>query len=39
MEVLKIDHLSKFFGGVKAVQDFNLSLEEGRIEAIIGPNC
>jgi branched-chain amino acid transport system ATP-binding protein len=38
MEVLKIDHLSKFFGGVKAVQDFNLSLDEGRIEAIIGPN-
>lgn len=38
MEVLKINNLSKNFGGVKAVQDFNLSLSEGHIEAIIGPN-
>lgn len=38
MAVLEIKELGKNFGGVKAVEDFNLSLEEGRIEAIIGPN-
>jgi branched-chain amino acid transport system ATP-binding protein len=38
MPVLEINHLSKFFGGVKAVDDFNLSICEGNIEAIIGPN-
>ena len=38
MAVLEINNLSKFFGGIKAVEDFNLSLDEGNIEAIIGPN-
>jgi branched-chain amino acid transport system ATP-binding protein len=38
MAILEINNLSKYFGGVKAVEDFNLSLKEGNIEAIIGPN-
>lgn len=37
-EILKIDNLSKHFGGVKAVNNFNLSLQEGRIHGLIGPN-
>ena len=35
---LKIDNLSKSFGGVKAVSDLSLALMPGRINAIIGPN-
>lgn len=35
---LKIDHLSKSFGGVKAVNDLSMALMPGRINAIIGPN-
>jgi branched-chain amino acid transport system ATP-binding protein len=38
MAILEITNLNKMFGGVQAVSDFNLSLDEGRIEAIIGPN-
>lgn len=36
--VLKIEHLSKNFGGVAAVRDFNLEINPGTITAIIGPN-
>ena len=35
---LRIEHLSKSFGGVKAVNDLSLSLFPNRINAIIGPN-
>jgi len=38
MAILEINKLSKFFGGVRAVDNFNLSLKEGGIVAIIGPN-
>ncbi len=38
MYILEIDNLSKYFGGVKAVDDFNMKLEEGSITSIIGPN-
>ncbi len=37
-EILKIEKLSKYFGGVKAVHNFNLSLQEGKIHGLIGPN-
>lgn len=37
-EILKIERLSKYFGGVKAVHNFNLSLQEGKIHGLIGPN-
>ncbi|ATH12599.1 high-affinity branched-chain amino acid ABC transporter ATP-binding protein LivG [Delftia acidovorans] len=36
--MLKIDHLTKTFGGLTAVSDVSTVIEEGRINAIIGPN-
>lgn len=36
--ILKTEHLSKSFGGVKAVQDFSMELHEGEVSGIIGPN-
>ena len=36
--MLKIDHLTKRFGGLAAVNDVSTVIEEGRINAIIGPN-
>ncbi len=38
MAQLKIDHLSRFFGGVKAVNDVSFTVEEGSIHGLIGPN-
>ena len=37
-EILKIEHLSKHFGGLKAVDDFSMTVEKGEIHALIGPN-
>ena len=36
--MLKIDHLTKRFGGLTAVNDVSTTVETGRINAIIGPN-
>lgn len=38
MTLLHIEHLTHFFGGLRAVQDFNLELQPGELVAIIGPN-
>jgi branched-chain amino acid transport system ATP-binding protein len=38
MEVLKVENLSKRFGGVSAVNDVSFFLEVGERVAIIGPN-
>lgn len=38
MAILEIENLSIMFGGLKAVDDFNLSINEGELLAIIGPN-
>ena len=38
MPMLKVDHLYKSFGGVKAIQDFSIEVESGEIHGIIGPN-
>lgn len=35
---LRIENLSKSFGGVKAVNNLSLELLPNRINAIIGPN-
>lgn len=35
---LSIDHLSKSFGGISALTDFSISLDEGEIRAIAGEN-
>jgi branched-chain amino acid transport system ATP-binding protein len=38
MALLEIKGLSKSFGGIQAVQDCSLSVEEGSIVSLIGPN-
>ena len=38
MSLLQVDHLSKRFGGVVAVDDCSLSVPQGGISALIGPN-
>ncbi|MEA3349347.1 MAG: ABC transporter ATP-binding protein [Chloroflexota bacterium] len=38
MSLLKIQNLTKNFGGVRAVDDFSHRLETGGLYAIIGPN-
>lgn len=37
-EVLKVEDLSIAFGGLKAVDSLNFSIEEGQIYGLIGPN-
>ena len=37
MTLLHIEHLTHYFGGLRAVQDFNLQLQPGELVAIIGP--
>jgi branched-chain amino acid transport system ATP-binding protein len=36
--VLQIEGLTKFFGGLRAVNDFNLTVYEGDLAGLIGPN-
>ena len=36
--ILKINDVQKSFGGLKALSDLNLEVEEGKVHAIIGPN-
>jgi branched-chain amino acid transport system ATP-binding protein len=36
--MLAIEHLSKRFGGVHAVQDVSFTVREGAIHSVIGPN-
>lgn len=38
MPLLETRNLSKYFGGLAAVKDFNFHIEEGEIVSIIGPN-
>ncbi|MBW1676097.1 MAG: ABC transporter ATP-binding protein [Deltaproteobacteria bacterium] len=37
-EILSIEHLSKKFGGLKAVSDLTLTLHQGELKGLIGPN-
>jgi len=37
-ELLRLDHLSMNFGGLKAVDDLSFSVKEGEIFGLIGPN-
>lgn len=36
--ILQIKHLSKFFGGLKAVEDVTMNIEYGEMHCLIGPN-
>lgn len=36
--MLKVEHLTKMFGGLAAVNDVSVKFEAGKINAIIGPN-
>ena len=38
MALLQINHMTHYFGGLRAVSDFNLSIEPGQIRGLIGPN-
>ncbi|MDC0418030.1 ABC transporter ATP-binding protein [Pelagibacteraceae bacterium] len=38
MIILKIENLSKFFGGIKANEDINFDVNQGEILGVIGPN-
>ena len=38
MPLLQIKSLTHFFGGLRAVYDYNLDLEEGELVGLIGPN-
>lgn len=38
MALLQVDHMTHYFGGLRAVHDFNLSIEAGQIRGLIGPN-
>jgi ABC-type branched-chain amino acid transport systems, ATPase component len=38
MQVLKVSNLTKSFGGITAVSNVNMTIEEGQIAGLIGPN-
>lgn len=38
MSILKVNNLSKSFGGIKAVTDVSLTVNSGEIVGLIGPN-
>ena len=38
MPLLQIKDLTHYFGGLRAVYDYNLDLEEGELVGLIGPN-
>ena len=36
--MIRVEHLSKYFGGIHAVEDVSLEIAEGSITGLIGPN-
>ena len=38
MSILSVQNVNKRFGGLKALNEVNLEIEEGTVHAIIGPN-
>ena len=38
MAMLEVNHLAIQFGGLRAVDGFNVSIEKGQLYGLIGPN-
>ena len=38
MALLRVDNMTHFFGGLRAVSGYNLEIEPGQIRGLIGPN-
>jgi branched-chain amino acid transport system ATP-binding protein len=38
MPLLRIKNMTHFFGGLRAVYDFNMEIEPGQVRGLIGPN-
>ncbi|MHB8789601.1 MAG: ABC transporter ATP-binding protein [Desulfobulbaceae bacterium] len=38
MSLLRVEGMTHFFGGLRAVHDFSLAIEPGRLHGLIGPN-
>lgn len=38
MPLLQIEHMTHFFGGLRAVKDYNLTISGGEVHGLIGPN-
>ena len=38
MSLLEVKNLGISFGGLRAVDDFNISIKEGSLYGLIGPN-
>ncbi|MCJ7733777.1 MAG: ABC transporter ATP-binding protein [Anaerolineales bacterium] len=38
MSILQIEKMTHYFGGLRAVHDYNLEIEQGQIRGLIGPN-
>ena len=38
MSLLKVERMTHYFGGLRAVHNFNLDIDPGQIRALIGPN-
>ncbi len=38
MPLLRVENMTHYFGGLRAVHNFNLEIQPGQIRALIGPN-
>jgi branched-chain amino acid transport system ATP-binding protein len=38
MPLLQVDNMTHYFGGLRAVYDFDLEIEKGEVRGLIGPN-
>lgn len=36
--MLKFEHVTKIYGGKKALQDLSISFQPGHVYALVGPN-
>ena len=38
MPLLQVEHMTHYFGGLRAVHDYNLTINAGEVHGLIGPN-